>query len=72
MTQAADGAGSAWSGADRYGGGDGRGADGIERLGGATLSGEPLYRRRGFVETERFEDGGVPLVRMVKPIGERG
>jgi GNAT superfamily N-acetyltransferase len=35
----------------------------------ATLSGEPLYRRRGFIETGRFEDGGVPLVRMVKRIG---
>ena len=47
-------------------------AEGFRRLElAATLSGEPLYRRHGFVETERFEDGGVPLVRMVKPIGQR-
>jgi GNAT superfamily N-acetyltransferase len=37
----------------------------------ATLSGEPLYRKHGYVEIERFEDGGVPLVRMGKAlIGE--
>jgi GNAT superfamily N-acetyltransferase len=34
----------------------------------ATLSGEPLYRAHGFVELERLEDGGVPLVRMAKTI----
>jgi GNAT superfamily N-acetyltransferase len=34
----------------------------------ATLSGEPLYRARGFVELERIEDGGVPLIRMSKRI----
>jgi GNAT superfamily N-acetyltransferase len=34
----------------------------------ATLSGEPLYRKHGYVEVERFEDGGVPLVRMTKAI----
>ena len=34
----------------------------------ATLSGEPLYRRYGFVESERFEDNGVPLVRMEKTL----
>jgi GNAT superfamily N-acetyltransferase len=37
----------------------------------ATLSGEPLYRKHGYVETARFEDGGVPLVRMAKAIGRR-
>ena len=47
-------------------------AEGFRRLElAATLSGEPLYRRRGFVEIERFEDGGVPLVRMGKTIGAR-
>ena len=47
-------------------------AEGFRRLElAATLSGEPLYRRYGFVETERFEDGGVPLIRMVKAIGAR-
>lgn len=35
----------------------------------ATLSGEPLYRAQGFEELERFDDGGVPLVRMSKQIG---
>jgi len=34
----------------------------------ATLSGEPLYRARGFAALERLEDGGVPLVRMTKRI----
>ncbi|HUH84131.1 MAG TPA: GNAT family N-acetyltransferase [Stellaceae bacterium] len=34
----------------------------------ATLSGEPLYRARGFAALERVEDGGVPLVRMSKRI----
>jgi GNAT superfamily N-acetyltransferase len=34
----------------------------------ATMSGEPLYRKHGYLERERFEDGGVPLVRMEKPI----
>jgi GNAT superfamily N-acetyltransferase len=34
----------------------------------ATLSGEPLYRARGFSALERIEDGGVPLVRMTKRI----
>ena len=37
----------------------------------ATLSGEPLYRKHGYRETERFDDGGVPLVRMVKPLPGR-
>ena len=47
-------------------------AEGFRRLElAATLSGEPLYLRHGFVEIERFEDGGVPLVRMAKVIGER-
>ena len=34
----------------------------------ATLSGEPLYRKHGYLEIERFEDLGVPLVRMGKAI----
>jgi GNAT superfamily N-acetyltransferase len=34
----------------------------------ATLSGEPLYRARGFTALERIEDGGVPLMRMTKRI----
>jgi len=42
-------------------------AEGFRRLElVATLSGEPLYRSCGFSEVERFEDGGVPLVRMTK------
>ena len=45
-------------------------AEGFRRLErAATLSGEPLYRKHGFTEIERFEDGGVPLVRMVKDLG---
>jgi hypothetical protein len=32
------------------------------------MSGEPLYRKHGYAEIERFEDGGVPLVRMGKAI----
>lgn len=36
----------------------------------ATLGGEPLYRAYGFEEIERIVDGGVPLIRMGKPIGE--
>jgi len=32
----------------------------------ATLAGEPLYRAYGFEEIERFQDGGVPLIRMEK------
>jgi hypothetical protein len=32
------------------------------------MSGEPLYLKHGFMPTERFEDGGVPLVRMTKVI----
>ena len=48
-------------------------AEGFRRLElAATLSGEPLYRKHGYVEIERFEDGGVPLVRMVKEIGVSG
>ena len=44
-------------------------AEGFQRLElAATLSGEPLYRSYGFTETARFEDGGVPLIRMVKLI----
>jgi len=39
----------------------------------ATLSGEPLYAACGYVAIERFSDArggiGVPLVRMMKPIG---
>jgi GNAT superfamily N-acetyltransferase len=34
----------------------------------ATLAGEPLYRAYGFQEVERFSDGGVPLIRMAKPV----
>lgn len=34
----------------------------------ATLSGEPLYRAFGFTEIERIHDGGVPLIRMGKPV----
>ena len=46
------------------------GAEGFRRLElVATLSGEPLYRKHGYLELERFEDGGVPLVRMGKTIG---
>jgi GNAT superfamily N-acetyltransferase len=46
-------------------------AEGFTRLElAATLSGEPLYRKHGYVEIERFEDGGVPLVRMGKGIDE--
>jgi GNAT superfamily N-acetyltransferase len=48
------------------------GAEGFGRLElVATLSGEPLYRQHGYRETERFADGGVPLVRMVKPLRGR-
>jgi GNAT superfamily N-acetyltransferase len=48
-------------------------AEGFRRLElAATLSGEPLYRKHGYVEIERFEDGGVPLVRMAKEIGVSG
>jgi GNAT superfamily N-acetyltransferase len=36
----------------------------------ATLAGEPLYRAYGFQEIERFQDGGVPLIRMEKRIAE--
>lgn len=44
-------------------------AEGFRRLElVATLSGEPLYRKHGYREIERFEDGGVPLVRMGKAI----
>jgi GNAT superfamily N-acetyltransferase len=44
-------------------------AEGFTRLElAATMSGEPLYRKHGYVEIERFEDGGVPLVRVGKPI----
>jgi len=47
-------------------------AEGFRRLElVATLSGEPLYHRHGYVEIERFEDGGVPLVRMGKAIDFR-
>ena len=46
--------------------------EGFTRLAlAATLSGEPLYRKYGFVEIDRFEDNGVPLVRMEKPIAAR-
>jgi GNAT superfamily N-acetyltransferase len=45
-------------------------AEGFSRLAlAATLSGEPLYRKHGYRELERFEDGGVPLIRMEKPLG---
>lgn len=45
-------------------------AEGFKRLElAATLSGEPLYLKHGYKEIERFEDGGVPLVRMGKEIG---
>jgi len=44
-------------------------AEGFRRLElVATLSGELLYRKHGYLEIERFEDGGVPLVRMGKAI----
>jgi GNAT superfamily N-acetyltransferase len=47
-------------------------AEGFRRLElVATLSGEPLYRKHGYLEIERFEDGGVPLVRMGKAIDFR-
>ena len=36
----------------------------------ATLAGEPLYRAYGFEEIERFQDGGVPLIRMEKRIAK--
>jgi GNAT superfamily N-acetyltransferase len=36
----------------------------------ATLAGEPLYRAYGFQEVERFQDGGVPLIRMEKRIAQ--
>lgn len=43
--------------------------EGFDRLQlAATLAGEPLYRAYGFEEIERFHDGGVPLIRMEKPI----
>ena len=45
------------------------GREGFSRLQlAATLAGEPLYRAYGFREVERFQDGGVPLIRMEKPI----
>lgn len=34
----------------------------------ATLSGVPLYRSFGFVDVRAFEDSGVPLILMRKPI----
>jgi hypothetical protein len=47
-------------------------AEGFRRLElAATMSGEPLYRKYGYLEIERFEDGGVPLVRMGKTIAPR-
>jgi len=45
------------------------GAEGFSRLElVATLSGEPLYRAYGFQELERFNDQGVPLIRMAKTV----
>jgi GNAT superfamily N-acetyltransferase len=45
------------------------GVEGFRRLElVATLSGEPLYRAYGFAPLEQFDDGGVPLIRMVKPV----
>lgn len=32
----------------------------------ATVAGVPLYSARGYVAVERFEDGGIPIVRMEK------
>ena len=44
-------------------------AEGFSRLElMATLAGEPLYRAYGFRELERISDGGVPLIRMGKPV----
>lgn len=34
----------------------------------ATMAGVPLYRSFGFVEVRAFEDSGVPLILMRKPI----
>lgn len=34
----------------------------------ATMAGVPLYRSFGFVEVRAFEDNGVPLILMRKPI----
>lgn len=34
----------------------------------ATLAGLPLYQTCGYTELARFEDGGVPLVRMTKAL----
>ena len=42
-------------------------SEGFRRLQlAATLAGELLYRAYGFEEIERFQDGGVPLIRMEK------
>lgn len=35
----------------------------------ATMAGVPLYRSFGFVDVQPFQDNGVPLVLMRKPIG---
>jgi GNAT superfamily N-acetyltransferase len=44
-------------------------AEGFSRLElMGTLAGEPLYKAHGFVELDRIEDLGVPLVRMGKAI----
>jgi GNAT superfamily N-acetyltransferase len=43
--------------------------EGFKRLElAATLAGEPLYRACGFQELERFQDSGVPLIRMGRQI----
>lgn len=38
----------------------------------ATLAGAPLYRACGFGGDQPFEDGGVPLIRMTKPLISTG
>ncbi|KEQ51543.1 Acetyltransferase [Sphingobium chlorophenolicum] len=36
----------------------------------ATMAGVPLYRSFGFVDVRAFEDSGVPLILMRKPISD--
>src|SRR3546814_13887988 len=37
----------------------------------ATMAGVPLYRGFGFADVRAFEDSGVPLILMRKPISDR-